>query len=742
MSTRVETPGAVIDALRRYWGFDALRPLQGRAIEAALAGRDSLLVMPTGGGKSLCFQLPALLRTGITVVVSPLIALMKDQVDGLHLAGFPAAALNSTTDPGEAAAIRARVAAGSCKLLYVSPERVLAPGFLAFLAGIHDRGGLDAFAIDEAHCISQWGHDFRPEYRRLAELRGVFPGVAFHAFTATATPRVREDIVHQLRMTDADVMVGDFDRPNLTYRVVERTDPTRQVIEVLARHKDRATLVYCISRADTEMLADGLTRAGHVAKAYHAGLDPRARTRVQQEFIDERLNIVCATVAFGMGIDRSDVRCVIHAAMPKSLEHYQQETGRAGRDGLASECVLLAGAGDAVRWNKIFERGAGESDADPEEVARGLRVQRDLLAHVQRYCAASECRHAALAAYFGQPYSPPSDSGCGACDLCLDGLREIPDSTTIAQKILSCVYRVNQSFGAAHVIDVLRGSRAAKVIDRGHDRLSTHGLLSTMSREQLHRCVQQLIALGHLARSDDGFSTLSLTPAARDVLAGRVPVRFLEPAGAARAVAARAPAALDDDARSLFESLRALRRRIAQERNVPPYVIFSDATLEAMARARPSTASALLGVRGVGEVKLRELGDAFVSEIVRFCTDRGLAMDAPLPADSATIATKARSPRRPRHDAIAMFEAGASIDEVARALDLSPSTIAEHLCAWIVQTRPASVHAWVDDATYERVAAAYQRVGGDRLRPVWEHLEGQVPYETIRVVLAHAAGAR
>lgn len=741
---------AVLSTLRQYWGYDALRPLQGRAIDAALAGRDSLLVMPTGGGKSLCFQLPAVLKPGLTVVCSPLIALMKDQVDGLHLAGFPAEALNSTTDADSANAIRARVLKGECKLLYVSPERLLTSGFLSWLAKIHDKGGLDSFAIDEAHCISQWGHDFRPEYRRLAELRDVFPGVPFHAFTATATPRVRDDIVQQLRMQDAEVMVGDFDRPNLTYRVVTRGDLVWQCAEVLKRHKDRAAIIYCISRKDTEALAADLTAAGYKARAYHAGLAPLTRTKVQQDFIDERLNIVCATVAFGMGIDRSDVRVIIHAAMPKTIEHYQQETGRAGRDGLASECVLFTGPADVTRWNKLMEMGAADSSADAESIAHGLRIQRELLAHVQRFVASSECRHAALAAYFGQAYVPPGDGakGCGACDICLGGLREIPDSTTIAQKILSCVYRVGQSFGAGHVIDVLRGSRATKILDRGHDQLSTYGLLASMGKEQLQRCIQQLLAKGLLAHSPDEFAMLRLTAASKPVLKGEQAVQFFEPALQAPQAGGPAlgPSALDADAQGLFEALRALRREVAQKKNVPPYLVFSDATLEEMARRRPSTTRALLGVRGLGEIKLREFGEAFVAEIVRYCTERQLPMDVEPPPSStmadSVVAEKPYRGTKLRPAAAALFDEGASLEEAAAQLGRTVSTVSNYLCVWIEQRRPRDVRAWVDDATYERVMEAAKAVGEERLAPIYEKLGGRVQYPIIRVVVTHARAAR
>lgn len=407
-SLQADETRRVREVIARYWGFESLRPLQESAIAAALRGRDSLTVLPTGGGKSLCYQVPPLLTNQTDVVVSPLISLMKDQVDGLKTCGYPAAAIHSGMSAQERRDGERDLAASKLRLVFAAPERLLTDGFLAMLGRLNNC----RFAIDEAHCISHWGHDFRPEYRRLAELRDRFPKSSIHAFTATATQRVRDDIVHQLRLRDAATLVGNFDRPNLVYRIVQRIDVHAQVLKTIRRHAGEAVIVYCLSRRDTEELAEFLQDKNVSAAAYHAGLAPGVRRSVQDAFAAERLDVVVATVAFGMGIDRSNVRCVAHACIPKSIEHYQQETGRAGRDGLPAECVLFYSASDVFRWESLIEKSAAEADRPAELVA----AMSDLLAHIQRFCNTDRCRHRALVEYFGQHYKNPD---CQACDVCL-----------------------------------------------------------------------------------------------------------------------------------------------------------------------------------------------------------------------------------------------------------------------------------------------------------------------------------
>ncbi len=597
---------SIPDAVRSVWGFDTLRPMQEEAIRAGVDGRDALVVLPTGGGKSLCYQVPPLVRERLAVVVSPLIALMKDQVDGLVANGYPAGALHSMMSEDESRAVIERAKSGELRLLYIAPERLLSP----WIASLLREANVDAFIVDEAHCISQWGHDFRPEYRQLAELRRRFPEVSVRAFTATATERVREDIVQQLHLADPLVLVGDFDRANLVYRVIPRVDPANQIAEALERHKGDAAIVYCTSRKETERTAERLRERGFRAAHYHAGMEPGERQRVQDRFMTEHVDVVVATVAFGMGVDRSDVRCVVHAGMPKSLEHYQQEAGRAGRDGLEAECVLLYSGSDVVRWLDLMEKSAAETGIAPSA------DQKRLLNEMQDYATSMRCRHGALVRYFGQRFEKDTQpGGCGACDVCLGEHAAVADATTVARKVLSCVARVEQRYGAKHVVDVLRGGKTQRVRETGHDALSTYGILRSQSAAALRSYVDQLVDQGYLARSPDEYRVLRLTPGGLTLLKGEGEARLIEPKTPKKS---RAEARGEDWAgvdRDLFERLRELRREIAQENEVPAYLVFGDATLREMARARPETLRDLGRVKGVGAKKLESFGQAFLEAI-------------------------------------------------------------------------------------------------------------------------------
>jgi ATP-dependent DNA helicase RecQ len=601
-------PSALLETIRRFWGYDRLRPLQEEAIAAAIEKRDSLVVLPTGGGKSLCYQVPPLMSERLDLVVSPLISLMKDQLDGLRACGYPAAAIHSGLSVEERRDAERFLASGQCRLAFVAPERVASPGFIAFL----QRLGVGAFAIDEAHCISHWGHDFRPEYRQLARLREAFPQASFHAYTATATERVRDDIVEQLKLRRPAVLIGRFDRPNLTYRIVPRSDLRAQILEVLGRHAGEAAIIYCISRADTERIADFLKQRGLRAACYHAGMSSDDRRRAQDAFIREEIDVVVATVAFGMGIDRSDVRCVIHAAMPKSIEHYQQEAGRAGRDGLAAECVLFHSPADAMRWKSLQEKSSGESE-DPEGGAEARRAAAELLEQMRRFATPGRCRHRALAEYFGQDYELPD---CGACDVCLGECEALEDATVEAQKILSCIARVGQRFGMGHVIDVLRGAESDRILALRHHQLSTYGLLRETPKAHLARRIHELLDLELIARRGEEFPVLTLTERSAAVLRGerRIFLAPLRRRKKAREAAAGAATAADFD-RALFDTLRALRTRLARERCVPSYIIFSDASLRDMAVRRPRSPAEFLAVHGVGERKLADFGAVFLEAI-------------------------------------------------------------------------------------------------------------------------------
>ena len=648
-SAHLHLPPAAWDTLRRVFGFSRFRVLQQEIVAHVVAGGDAFVLMPTGGGKSLCYQLPALVRPGTAIVVSPLISLMKDQVDALRAAGVSAAAYNSSLEAGEARNVLRALHAGELDLLYVAPETLMTESFLDRLrslsgaagdggsrpdeAGGSRRGegggsqageagdrrspGLALFAIDEAHCVSQWGHDFRPEYVQLGGLRELFPGIPLLACTATADPETRDDVRERLGLATAPVFVSGFDRPNIRYTVVEKREPLRQLLGFLGAHEGESGIVYCLSRKRTEDAAEKLCAHGVSAAAYHAGLPADERRRVQDAFARDEVAVVVATVAFGMGIDKSDVRFVVHYDLPKTIESYYQETGRAGRDGLPAEALLLFGLGDAAIVRGLVEGGrrGGESGRDPERV----RIELHKLNAMVAYADGLTCRREALLGYFGEPYPSP----CGNCDICLNP-PETFDATEQAQMALSCVYRSGQRFGISHVVDVLRGTESEKVLSYGHDRLSTFGIGADFSRDHWQSLLRQLIHRGYLAQDIARFSALRLTEAARPLLRGeqtlilatprtRVPTKKQRLA-ATRATRAGELAGLPVDER-LFGRLRALRKRLADEQNVPAYVVFSDATLAEMAARRPATYAELLAVSGVGQAKLERYGDVFLEAI-------------------------------------------------------------------------------------------------------------------------------
>jgi ATP-dependent DNA helicase RecQ len=576
-------------------------------MEAVIERRDSLIVLPTGGGKSLCFQAPSLVMDGLALVVSPLIALMKDQVDTLVGNGVPAACYHSGLDPEVRRQTAQGIREGRFRLLYVAPERLVGEGSAGLHALVGDQP-VRFVAVDEAHCISQWGHDFRPEYRQLAHLRERWPDASLHAFTATATTRVRKDIVIQLGLREPLELIGSFDRPNLVYRVLARSGLKKQIDTILARHSGQAGIVYCQSRREVDALAAWLSETGRRAVPYHAGLGDEERHRNQDAFLNEQVDIVVATVAFGMGIDRSDVRFVVHAGAPQSLEHYQQEAGRAGRDGLEAECVLVYSGGDFIRWRSMF----GEA---PEN----LEARRSLLRDMERYAASVACRHRQLVRYFGQEFEK---ADCGACDVCLGELERVDGAVTIARKVLSAVARVEQRFGATHVSNVLRGRATEFITSRGHDRLSVFGLLADASADEVRGYIDQLVARGLLRQTDDAYSVLKLATEGvallRDPgLAGDLVLarqRKPEKGRPERRTKVETESWEGVD-RDLFEVLRAWRLTVARERAVPPYVIFHDTTLRDLARVRPSTIDELRHVYGIGARKADELGETILQAI-------------------------------------------------------------------------------------------------------------------------------
>ncbi|MBI4371015.1 MAG: RecQ family ATP-dependent DNA helicase [Elusimicrobia bacterium] len=601
------------EALRRRWGYGSFRPLQKEAVEAALSGRDALVVLPTGGGKSLCYQLPAAMGRGLVLVVSPLIALMDDQVAAAREAGLAADALHSNLEADGRGEAYRRLAAGTTELLYVSPERLLVGDLLEDVAA-----RLILIAVDEAHCVSHWGHEFRPEYRRLAEVLERFPKAARMALTATATPVVQDDIRAQLALREPLRLVGHPDRANLIYRAFPRRDQSGQVLDVVRRHPGEGGIVYAQTRKDVDRLAAGLRKAGVSCAAYHAGLPAEQRRRAQDDFVNERLDVVAATIAFGMGIDRSNVRYVVHANTPRSVEHYQQESGRAGRDGLPAECVLLFSASDLVlhRWL------AQKDGALAPERRRALERQ---LREIGRYAAAPVCRHRLLVEHFGAAYAAGGE-GCAACDVCLGETKSLSDDEALlaAKKVLSAAWRTEGRFGAGYVVDLLVGRADERMRRNDHDALKVFGILKDAGQATARSWIDQLIVQGFLETAESGdYPLLRITQAGKELCGGQGTVRLGVPAvprdrarakTKSRSAAGRGPSGAPAD-EELFERLRRLRRLIAQKQGVPPYVVFHDSALLEMAALKPGTLDALGGVKGVGERKLARYGAAFLKAI-------------------------------------------------------------------------------------------------------------------------------
>jgi ATP-dependent DNA helicase RecQ len=589
---------SIQETLRQVFGLQGFRPFQQEIIEQVLGGGDTFVLMPTGGGKSLCYQLPALHRDGLAIVVSPLISLMKDQVDALQANGVNAAMYNSNLDAAEARSVLERLHNGELDLLYVAPERMMRPGFIHSLESIP----VALIAIDEAHCVSQWGHDFRPEYAALGGLREHFPDTPFIALTATADPQTRDDIVHVLGLHEAKRFITSFDRPNIRYTVLEKHQPQSQLLRFLKSRGDEAGIVYALSRKRVEEVAAYLEDRGYRAAAYHAGLPAQTRKEVQETFLRDDLSIVVATVAFGMGIDKPNVRFVVHYDLPRHLEGYYQETGRAGRDGLPSEALLLFGTQDVATARYHLEQGNNENQK---------RIESHKLSAMVGFAESLTCRRRVLLGYLGESLA----EDCGNCDICLDPPERF-DATEAARKVLSCVYRVRQSFGIKHVVDVLRGADNERIRKFGHERLSTYGIGMEYSHAEWMSIVRQLIHRGYLTQDIATFSVLKLTPRALQVLKAEESMELARPRIVEKAKKKPAVAMeLDIDDLRLFESLRSLRKKMAEESGVPPYVIFGDAALVEMSRERPRNEIEFLGINGVGQVKLERHGRAFLEVI-------------------------------------------------------------------------------------------------------------------------------
>jgi ATP-dependent DNA helicase RecQ len=712
------------ELLSTVFGYDRFRPLQLEIIENVLRKRDTLAIMPTGGGKSLCYQIPALILPGLTVVVSPLIALMKDQVEQLNALGVPALFLNSTLSFEEYQENMDRVRSGEIKLLYVAPETLLTPRLFNLLAGLP----LDCLTIDEAHCISEWGHDFRPEYRQIAAVRERFPKAVCLALTATATARVRTDIQASLQFQARDQFVASFNRENLFIEVVPKTNPAAQTIEFLRRFPAQSGIIYCFSRKQVDDLAAFLTGKGFVVRPYHAGLEDGVRKENQERFIRDDVQIIVATIAFGMGINKPNVRFILHYDLPKSIEGYYQEIGRAGRDGLPAHCLLLYSYADVRKLRYFIDQ--------KEETERQAAYQH--LDALTRYAESDACRRVPLLGYFGEKYVTEN---CGACDNCLRGQGELVDITIPAQKFLSCVKRSGERFAATHMAHILMGVENEKVLKYGHQKLSTFGIGQELSRKQWLHIAQQLVQKGFLEQSSDMYRTLKLTQKAYEVLRNRESIQGrLQPEELAPAAPKKA-GELEYDL-ALFELLRRKRKALADEAGVPPYVIFSDRTLAEMATYFPQSESSLLRINGVGQVKLARYGEIFLSLIQEFCQSRGLAERSKLrESNGRAEPAPLQLALNPRYVLVGeAYNRGDSIQALMEQFGVQRGTILEHLSKYALEGNPlrdgADLSGSVDLPEEQQQAAlrAFEALGAKYLRPVFDRLNGSVSYDDLKIL--------
>ncbi len=721
----------MLDLLKQYFGYDHFRPLQEEIISNVLASNDSLVIMPTGGGKSLCYQLPALQMDGITLVVSPLIALMKDQVDGLKANGIKAEFINSTLPYQEMVRIRGEALQGEIKILYVSPERLALEGFQSFLNSLK----VSLVAVDEAHCISEWGHDFRPDYRGLGALRRGMPDVPFIALTATATHRVRDDIVTQLGLQNPQRFVASFNRANLNYEVRPKRNSFGQLVELLENRRNQSAIIYCFSRKETEELSVDLQGLGLKARPYHAGMDAEARRRTQEEFIAGEFPIVVATIAFGMGIDKPDVRLVVHYSIPKSLEGYYQETGRAGRDGLPSDCVLFYSYGDKSKQEFFINRI--EDDLERQKAS-------DKLTQVIDYCQLQTCRRLYLLDYFGDETvsNGASSNDCKGCDVCLMEREEF-DATIIAQKILSAIIKTNQRFGIAHVSAVLLGSKRKKVLELGHDSLSVYGIVDDFDRNEIREIASLLVTEGLIYTNSHEYSTLGVTEKGWKFLKERQPLTLSRPKRTERSRRSRSPRA-DTPNNELFERLRQLRLSVARELDVPAFVIFNDAAIRDMAQRVPRNREEFGRISGVGTVKLQQFGDRFLAEIQQYLkenpnttkVERSSYANRSRPSQRRAVNRDGSTYSQTRE----LLNQGMSASQVAHRRGLSVGTIISHVEMMVSNGIEVDLEPSLPRTDRKVVIeAAFDQAGGPeaKLSSVYESVAEDITYEDIRIVRAH-----
>ena len=702
--------------LKNTFGYDSFRPLQREVIENVLARRDTLAVMPTGGGKSLCYQIPALLFEGLTVVISPLISLMKDQVEQLRAFGVPTLFLNSSLSLQEYQENMEYVRRGEVKLLYVAPETLLTSRILSLLDSVR----VDCLTIDEAHCISEWGHDFRPEYRQLVEVRKRFPEAVCLALTATATARVRQDIRTTLKFTSANEFIASFNRENLYIEVARKHDPYRQTIEMLERYKDQSGIVYCFSRRQVDELVGVLASKGYTVRPYHAGLEDSERRKNQEAFVRDDAQIIVATIAFGMGINKPNVRFVIHFDLPKSVESYYQEIGRAGRDGLPAHCLLLYSYSDVAKINYFIDKKEGNEK----------RVAIQHLDAIVRYAEDERvCRRRPLLTYFGEAYT---DENCASCDNCTSAPTPLTDITIYAQKFLSCVKRAEEKFGAGHIVHILLGSKNEKVLRWGHDKLSTYSIGTELTKKQWMHIARQLLTMGYL-RQDSEYHTLSITVKALEALRKRETIFGVVQEEERVKKEGKTKEQLEHN-HALFAVLRQKRKEMADEAGVPPYVIFSDKTLVEMAAYYPQSVSSLLKISGVGQVKLRQYGEAFLDVIVSYCQKHGLQ-------ENPKEAPRDKSDTNRRYVLVSeAYNAGETVQSLMERYHVTAGTILDHLTRYLAagnKLRNGDDLQMLISVTPEQQQAAFEafdELSPTFLKPIYDKLNGTLNYDDLKIL--------